>query len=496
MNVTTWGKKALSLAASVGYIKIVSALVVLVVAGVFVSHFLKASPTESAAPAYIPEVSVASVAELSSALSPLSIVGSVSAKSQAQVVAQAGGQVTAVYHQVGDTVAAGTPVAELENASQRAAVMQAQGAYDAALASAGSSGASSSGAKSSTVVALLSAYEKVDSAVRGTTDVMFSNPTGIQPHFSVPTADSQGAIDAQNNRLLLSAILNREQTRSTTISVSDNLGAEVTVTLAELRTVRDFLDEIIRVLNAGIATNGISQTTIDTYLASATAARTSITASISALIGTQQGAETTSAGVTQAAGALGAAKANLEKTILRAPIGGTINSFSLKRGDYVGVGQTVLTVANNNALEITAYVTESDARSLKVGSSATIEGSKGTITRIAPAIDPATKKIEVKIAFVGSTQLLNGQSVTVELMRIPSIASQGGKITIPISALKIGAQEITIFTVEASSTLVAHPVVVGELLGERVEIVSGLSPDMNIVTDARGLHEGEEVVVR
>jgi len=37
------------------------------------------------------------------------------------------------------------------------------------------------------------------------------------------------------------------------------------------------------------------------------------------------------------------------KSIIRAPISGTINSFSLKVGDYVSPTQEVLTVANNGA---------------------------------------------------------------------------------------------------------------------------------------------------
>ena len=52
-----------------------------------------------------------------------------------------------------------------------------------------------------------------------------------------------------------------------------------------------------------------------------------------------------------------------------------------------------------------------------------------------------------------------------------------------------------VFTVSTSSTLVAHSVVQGTLLGDQIVISEGLTPDMRIVTDARGLKEGVEVTV-
>ncbi len=106
----------------------------------------------------------------------------------------------------------------------------------------------------------------------------------------------------------------------------------------------------------------------------------------------------TQAAITQAQGALAAARAALERSIIRAPISGTINSLSLKRGDFIQMTAPVLTVANNHALEVIAYITATDAPRIAVGGKAILEGDiSGVITRIAPALDPLTKKIEVRI---------------------------------------------------------------------------------------------------
>ncbi len=486
-------------------------------------------------------VEVKSIAELSSDQPMLSIVGVVQSVSEATVRAEKSGQVVSVNRSLGDSVVAGTVVASIENASESAAVLSAQGSVDAAQAAlskisggsrdeqkvilqtsleAAQSGFSS--AQSGAVNTLLAAYASVDSAVRGTGDSMFSNPDTSNPHFNITTPDSQLTITINNTRLSLGPILDRESASSKTISTSADLTAELNKTETELRAVRTFFDSIIRALNAAIPTNNISSGDIAAFQASAIASRAAINVTLSAVSAAKENLVTKEQGITiaqknleqgvtggqpedvaggqaalkQAQGGLASARAQLEKTYIRAPISGTINSFSLKRGDYVQMTAPVLTVANNGALEIIAYVTENDSKDIAAGSKVTIEDDvPGVITRVAPALDPVTKKIEVRIGVSGSAaSLVNGQSVSIAITRANAkINSNISKYSVPISAIKIGAEKTVVFTVDEGNTLVAHDVVVGSLLGERVVISSGVTADMRIVTDARGLREGQVV---
>lgn len=456
-------------------------------------------------------VELKSVAELSSESTPLSVAGTVSSLSQAQVRAEAGGRITAVNYTLGDYVGAGAVIAQTENAAQRAAVMQAQGAVDAASAGASVSQTSLSSTKSAAVNALLSAYGSIDKAIHADIDPMFSNPESIQPQFSVQSSDSQAKINAENQRSTLGPIFTREKTQASTISPSSDLLPELAATQKELRTIRDFLDTVLRTLNNGIATNGVSATTISTYTATANGARASIVASLSALASAQSAIETaqkgadtqsgsSAASLTQAEAGLAAARASLERTIVRAPISGSINSLSLKVGDYLPAGSVAVVIANNGALEVVAYVTDTDSREISAGAKASIETPagvvSGTVTRIAPAIDPATKKVEVRVGVTtGAEKLVNGQSVTVSLERHPK-AIAGTRITLPLSALKVGADTISVFTVDENKKLVAHTVTLGTLLGDRVVIESGLTADMQIVTDARGLQPGQAILLK
>jgi RND family efflux transporter MFP subunit len=255
----------------------------------------------------------------------------------------------------------------------------------------------------------------------------------------------------------------------------------------------------------------VSAATISTYTATANGARASIVASLSALASAQSAIETaqkgadtqsgsSAASLTQAEAGLAAARASLERTIVRAPISGSINSLSLKVGDYLPAGSVAVVIANNGALEVVAYVTDTDSREISAGAKASIETPagvvSGTVTRIAPAIDPATKKVEVRVGVTtGAEKLVNGQSVTVSLERHPK-AIAGKRITLPLSALKVGADTISVFTVDENKKLVAHTVTLGTLLGDRVVIESGLTADMQIVTDARGLQPGQAILLK
>ncbi|MCE9541897.1 efflux RND transporter periplasmic adaptor subunit [Candidatus Kaiserbacteria bacterium] len=504
----------------------IAAAVFLVVVGAFFALRGGAQPAGEQAQT-VRSVTLKSVAALSSESTPLSIVGTVVSRSEATVRAETSGEVVRVYRALGDSVAAGTIVAELEDSSQRAALLQAQGAVDAAEANLAKVQKGTrpeqlailqsalDGAKSGAVNALLSAYTTVDNAIQGGSDAMFTNPNGPGQRYNITSTDSQLSIKIVNQRIQLAAVIKREGSKSTTLGASEDLAAELTLSETELRSVRDFLDDIIQSLNNAILTGDVTASAVASFKATTVASRASVNTSLSAIASSRQALLTAQknleqgangpqnedvssaqASVTQAQGALAAARANLEKSIIRAPISGTINSFSLKQGDYVQQTSPLLTVANNGALEIVAYVTEQDTRDIAVGDKAALEeGVVGTITRIAPALDPVTKKIEVRVGLSGSaSSLVNGQSVTVTFeRRTSSTVSATGPLTIPISAIKVGASDVSVFTVSADGVLQGHVVTIGTLLGDKVAILTGLTPDMVIVTDARGLRDGQTV---
>jgi hypothetical protein len=127
----------------------------------------------------------------------------------------------------------------------------------------------------------------------------------------------------------------------------------------------------------------------------------------------------------------------------------------------------------------------------------------GVITSIAPALDPTTKQIEVHVAVSGTaTSLVNGQSVRIAFpgavkstKPTTSTAAADVPVLLPLAAVKLSADKRIVFTVDGDGVLVGHIVQIGDVQGDRIQVLSGLSPDLMIVTDARGLSEGQKVKV-
>lgn len=444
-----------------------------------------------------PVVKVGRVADLMSDGGSLSIVAEIRSVSEAKISTESGGRVTRVSASLGDFVAAGKVLAEVENASQRAALLQAEGALDAAKAAAG-------GSRGSALTTVLTAYASVDDAINDAIGQIHTDPVDSESSFRVSTRDTQALADMESLRPTIKPILKRHEAQEPTLTASSDFTAELALLEDELRHVRNYLDTALKVLNAGVVRDDISIATISAYVADVAAARTAVTASLSAVITARtsldpQGAVSSSdASVKQAQGAYNAALANLEKTIIRTPISGSLNNFTIKLGDFLAPAQQVAVVSNNGALEALAHVTEEDTTRIAVGQKIKLEGDiTGTITKIAPALDPVTRRIEVRIGLpANATKVLtNGQSVRIELGEGETPAKPvSGPLSIPITALKIEATRTIVFIVE-NDHLVAKEIKIGKLSGNSVQVSKGLSADTEIVADARGLKDGDEVTV-
>src|SRR3989338_3242727 len=192
LSTIGWAKAGASLAAFV-----------LVIGGV--AYVATRSNPQITPEVQIHSVEVKSVAELSSAATPLSLVGSVTSKSEATVRAEKSGQVIRINTSLGAGISAGAVAAEIENASERAAVLQADAGLDAAQANlakvtggvrteqrsileANVTAAASAveSARSNALSALLSAYATMDSGIHATTYKLFTNPGSPQSTLYTP----------------------------------------------------------------------------------------------------------------------------------------------------------------------------------------------------------------------------------------------------------------------------------------------------------------------
>ena len=489
----------------------------------------------------IRQVRTASVKDLSLDKDPLPLLGKVQSQSSATIYSQVSGEVIALYKKLGDAVWDNQVIAELNNWSQRSAVTQAKASVEVAQANLDkikkggtdtqisilkttldNSQKTLDETKTSVISVLNDAFAKADDSVRNRIDIMFRDPRGTNPQILFSVSDSQLEIDIEWERLVIEEMLNEWSIALSDLSVEDNLINKLDVRKTDVDSIRSFLDKMALAVNVLSSNSGLSETTINIWKSSISATRSvingviaSLSASKNALNGAQSGFEISQlnydqaetggrsedvtaaeAQLKQVEAGLQSAYANLEKTIIRAPISGTINTLNLEKGDFVSAFQPVVNLANNNSLEVIAYITEEDRIDIMVGAKVMVGSQwQGEVKNIAPAIDAQTKKIKVEINVKSSDfNLTNGQSVALFIERDnQDDQKEITEFSIPISALKIGSDDIAVFTVDEENKLVSHPVTMGPILGEKIIIKEGLTADMEIVVDARGLKKGETV---
>ena len=447
--------------------------------------------------------------------STINLIGTVRAFSEASITSEKAGRITSVRVGLGDTVAAGQIIATIENASEQASVLQAQGGYDAAVAASAQSEVGTDeaetrlrSAESSAVVTIKSAYNTVENIIFNNVDQFFSSPESSVPGVRL---DPRGQTPVLNStRVQYQTELPAWKQRSNNTSVNDDLQTELRFTEQQIAKAQAFIDTFIVVLNDQNSSARYSEADIQAFATTFNSLRSNLNqlqnqvdSAMAAIESAEDGLErarlaasggTTSAAdaqIKQALGSLRSAQANLAKTIIRSPITGTVNALSIRTGDFVNSFVQVAEVANNNALEVVTYAGESDRSAIEVGETVMIEGQyQGTVTEIAPAVDSATGKTEVRVASE-SDILQNGDTVTITKQVVGEAST---KVVIPLSAVKFQISDGAIFIVE-NGTLVLRPVALGTIRGGSVEILEGLSATEQFVADARGLTEGSAVEV-
>ncbi len=463
----------------------------------------------------LPQVTLTSALNYSGEES-LSLIGTARAFSEAKVTSEASGRITSVNVELGQFVNAGQTIGSIENASERASVLQAEGAYESALAAAAQSGVSVEqaetvvlSAEKAAVSTFQSAYNTTNGMVRNNIDPFFSDPDARIPGLRL---DGKGFTSALNNeRVVYQTLLTSWQQKSNTISTAADINTELAYASVQVQRTITLIDTFLTVFANQDRNGRYSESEIKGFINSFTSLRSTLIGTQSSidnaensLSSAREGVEkakiaasggTTSAAdaqIKQALGSLRAAQANLAKTVFSSPISGTVNAVDIRVGNFLSSFAPVATIANNNALEIVTYVSDTERSLLEVGSTVTIENEfEGIVTNIAPSVDSETGKTEVRVASEESS-IANGDTVRISKTFSDTAALQ--TIQVPLSAVKLQAEDGSVFLLD-NGRLVSRDITLGVIRGGSVEVTSGLTADEEFVSDARGLNNGDQVTV-
>ncbi|WP_425092568.1 efflux RND transporter periplasmic adaptor subunit [Tropicimonas sp. S265A] len=176
----------------------------------------------------------------------------------------------------------------------------------------------------------------------------------------------------------------------------------------------------------------------------------------------------------------------LSRAKITAPFDAVVLSVEADPGQFISVGAEVARLLDISALEVEAQVPAQFIAAVETGVDVRGETEQGieldlTVRAVLPTESTATRTRPVRFtvdlgALNGSVAL--GQSLT---LQVP-IARPRDALSLPKDALVQGAQGWTVF-VNADGTAQPRPVTIGVAMGDRFEVLGGLS-------------EGDEVVVR
>lgn len=488
----------------------ITGLLLLIFAIAFVLRIEKPEPKEIVMEPVLPRVSLISSSEYSGEKS-ISTIGSVRAVSEAKVTTERAGRVTAVNVTLGQSVSAGTVLLTLENEAEQASVLQAEGAYQGAKAAASQTNLTISEAntnltavKKSAITTVQSAYNTVNGVIFNNVDRFYTQPNTPLPGLNIGGRGYRSELDKE--RVAYQSILPAWQERIAGLTPEDNIEVELQLSKETVERTIKFIDVFIFVFEGSTNDSYLEYkqqfTTVRESLIALSArldgAQNSVKQATDALkraevIATGSESSVADAQVTQALAGLRLAQSNLNKTILRTPISGTISKLDVKKGDFVSVYQMVVEVTNQSGKEVITYVSTADVVGLPVGTKVTIDGSStGIVSAVSPAVDSGTGKVEVRIS-TNSDQIRIGDTVRVFKL-VEDDKTDTTEVRVPLSAVKFEATNGYVLML-SDEKLTERPVVIGEIKGESVVIKEGLQSDEMIVSDARGLQAGMKVVI-
>ncbi|MEQ1881498.1 MAG: efflux RND transporter periplasmic adaptor subunit [Burkholderiales bacterium] len=193
---------------------------------------------------------------------------------------------------------------------------------------------------------------------------------------------------------------------------------------------------------------------------------------------------------------LAADEVRLSQTRISAPDDGVISARIATVGAVVQPGQELFRLIRGRRLEWRAEVQATDLSRVKPGMSARLTAAggataEGRVRMIGPTVDPQTRNGLVYVDLPAPGAIKAGMFARGEF-ELGMLSA----MTLPQSAVLLRDGFSYVFKIGSDSRVTMSKVETGRRVGERVEIISGLPPDVRVVASGGGfLGDGDTVRV-
>ena len=195
---------------------------------------------------------------------------------------------------------------------------------------------------------------------------------------------------------------------------------------------------------------------------------------------------------------LGAQQLRTRQTQVLAPDNGVISTRTATVGAVVPTGAELFRLIRQGRLEWRAEVTSSELGRIDVGTPVSVRPAsggelRGRVRMVAPSVDPLTRSALVYVDLPASAGKASPAKAGM-FARGEFDLGATDALTIPQRALVVRDGFNYVFRLGEGNRVSQLRVQTGRLAGERVEVVSGLPPDVRIVVNGAGfLNDGDLV---
>lgn len=189
--------------------------------------------------------------------------------------------------------------------------------------------------------------------------------------------------------------------------------------------------------------------------------------------------------------AVAQAKAQLAKTVITAPISGTVDEIITDRGSVVAPGQGIVRIVNLSNMYISTAIPESYIGKVKVGTPVDVELTslgkdyKGKIRQVANNINPNNRTFGIEVSVPNNDNLLRPNQVA--KLKVIDYTNKN-VVVVPTNVIQQDAENNKFVFVASNvkgktATAKKTIVKVGQSGNNVTEILSGLNADELIVTE-------------
>ena len=191
---------------------------------------------------------------------------------------------------------------------------------------------------------------------------------------------------------------------------------------------------------------------------------------------------------------LALARQQLDDTSLRSPIDGIIRERHASAGEYRAAGTTIFTVVRQHPLRLQLAVPERASTEVRLGQvvRVTVEGDpnvyEGRVARLSPAISEGNRTLPIEAEVPNQEGHLRPGTFA----RAEIVTDQALAMMVPHSALVVFAGVEKVLLVQ-DGKVTEQRVRTGRRVGDRIEILDGVTEGAVVIIEPGGLSHGASV---